>query len=156
MFNLNVVLLEPRMPGNVGTIGRLCFATGTKLHLIKPYGFGEITAKEVKKAGLDYWKDLKISQYNNIEDFYKQNPPSSRHFFATTKTKKYYFDIKFQNNDYLFFGREDAGLPENLLVENKKNCINIPMTNNARSLNIANAVSVVTYDAIRQNINQFL
>ncbi len=155
MLNINIVLLEPRMPGNVGTIGRLAYATGAKLHLIKPYGFGEITQKEVKRAGLDYWEHLEVLEYENIEDFYSKNPPSSRHFFATTKTKKYYFDIKYQDNDYFFFGREDAGLPENLLTINKDTCINIPMVNDARSLNIANAVSVVVYDTIRQNITKF-
>ena len=152
MISINVVLLEPRMPGNVGTIGRLCYATGAKLHLIRPYGFAEITQKEVKRAGLDYWEHLEVFEYDNIEDFYAKNPPSNRHFFATTKTKKYYFEPSFKNNDYIFFGREDAGLPETLLKKNQNNCINIPMINNARSLNIANAVSIVVYDAIRQNL----
>ena len=155
MLKLNIVLLEPRMPGNVGTIGRLAFATGATLHLIKPYGFGEITQKEVKRAGLDYWEHLDVFEYENIEDFYLHNPPSNRHFFATTKTKNYYFTPEFKDNDYFFFGREDAGLPEELLKENKDNCINIPMINDARSLNIANAVSIVVYDAIRQNIDIF-
>jgi len=155
MFKINIVLLEPRMPGNVGTIGRLAYATGATLHLIRPYGFGEITQKEVKRAGLDYWEHLEVLEYNNIEDFYSKNPPSNRHFFATTKTKKYYFEPKFKNNDYLFFGREDAGLPEELLQKNKQTCINIPMVNEARSLNIANAVSIVVYDSIRQNIKEF-
>ncbi len=154
-MKINIVLLEPRMPGNVGTIGRLAFATDAVLHLIKPYGFGEITQKEVKRAGLDYWEHLDIREYENIEDFYSKNPPSSRHFFATTKTKKYYFEPEYKDNDYFFFGREDAGLPEDLLYRNKDTCINIPMVNDARSLNIANAVSVVVYDAIRQNINSF-
>ena len=154
-MNINIVLLEPRMPGNVGTIGRLAYATGAVLHLIKPYGFGEITQKEVKRAGLDYWEHLDVREYENIEDFYTKNPASNRHFFATTKTKRYYFESKYQDNDYFFFGREDAGLPEELLENNKETCINIPMINDARSLNIANAVSVIVYDAIRQNIKGF-
>jgi tRNA (cytidine/uridine-2'-O-)-methyltransferase len=152
MIKINIVLLEPRMPGNVGTIGRLAYATGATLHLIKPYGFGEITQKEVKRAGLDYWEHLDVREYENLEDFYSHNPISNRHFFATTKTKRYYFEPQYQNNDYIFFGREDAGLPEDLLHNNPDTCINIPMVNNARSLNIANAVSIVVYDAIRQNI----
>ncbi|MCK5111653.1 MAG: tRNA (cytidine(34)-2'-O)-methyltransferase [Arcobacteraceae bacterium] len=155
MLNINIVLLEPRMPGNVGTIGRLAYATGAVLHLIKPYGFGEITQKEVKRAGLDYWEYLDVREYENIEDFWSKNPLNDRHFFATTKTNKYYFEPKYEDNDYFYFGREDAGLPEELLERNSETCINIPMVNDARSLNIANAVSVVVYDAIRQNINKF-
>lgn len=154
-MNINIVLLEPRMPGNVGTIGRLAYATGCVLHLIKPYGFGEITQKEVKRAGLDYWEHLDVREYENIEDFWQKHPFSTRHFFATTKTKRNYFDIKYENNDYFYFGREDAGLPQELLDKSEKSCITIPMVNDARSLNIANSVSVVVYDAIRQNIDIF-
>ena len=152
----NIVLLEPRMPGNVGTIGRLAYATNSILHLIKPYGFGEINEKEVKRAGLDYWKYLDVREYNNMEDFQKRNPSNIRCFYATTKTTKRYFEKSYLNGDYFFFGREDGGLPEDLLNDNQENCINIPMTNNARSLNIANSVSIVVYDAIRQNINEFV
>ncbi len=152
----NIVLLEPRMPGNVGTIGRLAYATGAVLHLIKPYGFGEITQKEVKRAGLDYWEFLDVREYENIEDFTDKNPDNIRCFYATTKTTKPYFKADYQSGDYFFFGREDAGLPEELLEKNKDYCVNIPMTNEARSLNIANSVSVIIYDAIRQNYNEFL
>ena len=154
-MNINIVLLEPRMPGNVGTIGRLAYATGCTLHLIKPYGFGEITQKEVKRAGLDYWEHLDVKEYENIEDFWDKNPFSTRHFFATTKTKRNYFEVKYENNDYFYFGREDAGLPQELLDKSEKSCITIPMVNEARSLNIANSVSIVVYDAIRQNIDIF-
>jgi tRNA (cytidine/uridine-2'-O-)-methyltransferase len=154
-MNINVVLLEPRMPGNVGTIGRLCFATNAILHLIKPYGFGQITQKEVKRAGLDYWEHLDVREYDNIEEFWKSNKFSDRHFFATTKTTQNYFDIKYQDNDYFYFGREDAGLPQELLDKSSKSCITIPMVNEARSLNIANSVSIIVYDAIRQNIDIF-
>lgn len=101
----NIVLHEPRIPGNVGTIGRLCFALDCKLHLIKPYGFGEITEKEVRRAGLDYWFDLEVFEYENIEDFWNKNPFNSRHFFATTKTTKIYFEEKFEVGDYFYFGR---------------------------------------------------
>ena len=151
----NIVLLEPRIPGNVGTIGRLCFALNCKLHLIKPYGFGEITEKEVRRAGLDYWYDLEVFEYENIEDFWAKNPFNDRHFLATTKTKNVYFDTKFNVGDYFYFGREDAGLPEDLLSKSSHTCITIPMTNDARSLNIANSVSIVAYEALRQNFTSF-
>ena len=154
-LNINIVLLEPRMPGNVGTIGRLAYATGCTLHLIKPYGFGEITQKEVKRAGLDYWEHLDVREYENIEEFWKNNPFTPRHFFATTKTKTYYFDPKYNKGDYIYFGREDAGLPQELLEKSEQSCITIPMVNDARSLNIANSVSIIVYDAIRQNIKLF-
>ncbi|OUR71745.1 RNA methyltransferase [Arcobacter sp. 31_11_sub10_T18] len=150
----NIVLLEPRIPQNTGTIGRLAFAINCTLHLIKPYGF-EITEKALRRAGLDYWEDLKVQEYENIEDFWSKNPLSNRHFFATTKTKTAYFEQKYEVGDYFYFGREDAGLPESLLEQNKDTCINIPMTNEARSLNIANAVSIVAYDAVRQNYDVF-
>ena len=151
----NIVLLEPRMPGNVGTIGRLAYATSSVLHLIKPYGFGEINEKQVRRAGLDYWEFLDVREYENIEDFKAKNPENIRCFYATTKTTKTYFDADYKPNDYFFFGREDAGLPEELLKNNKETCVNIPMANEARSLNIANSVSVVIYDAIRQNYGAF-
>lgn len=151
----NIVLLEPRIPGNVGTIGRLAFAMNCKLHLIKPYGFGEITEKEVRRAGLDYWYDLEIHEYENIEEFWAKNPLNERHFFATTKTQQVYFDVEYKTDDFFYFGREDAGLPEDLLAKNEKGCITIPMTNDARSLNIANSVSIVAYEALRQNFKDF-
>jgi len=150
----NIVLLEPRIPQNTGTIGRLAFATDCVLHLIKPYGF-EITEKALRRAGLDYWKDLDVREYDNIEDFWDKNKNSSRHFFATTKTKTRYFDKEYQSGDFFWFGREDGGLPETLLEQNKETCINIPMKNSARSLNIANSVSIVVYEAIKQNIEEF-
>ena len=146
----NIVLLEPRIPQNTGTIGRLCYAAGSKLHLIKPYGF-EISEKALRRAGLDYWKELDVCEYENIEEFWSKNPPNERHFFATTKTQNLYFDMNYEKGDYFYFGREDAGLPEELLEDNSKTCINIPMIKEARSLNIANSVSIVLYEAIRQN-----
>lgn len=150
----NIVLHEPRIPGNVGTIGRLCFALNCKLHLIKPYGFGEITEKEVRRAGLDYWFDLEVYEYENIEKFWEKHPLNARHFFATTKTTNTYFEADFQEEDFFYFGREDAGLPEEILNLNKEGCITIPMTNDARSLNIANSVSIVAYEALRQNFTK--
>jgi len=151
----NIVLLEPRIPQNTGTIGRLAFALNCKLHLIKPYGF-EINEKALRRAGLDYWQDLEVYEYENIEDFWSKNPFSDRHFFATTKTTQVYFDVEYKPDDYFYFGREDAGLPESLLAQNEKGCITIPMTNDARSLNIANSVSIVAYEALRQNFDKFI
>ena len=151
----NIVLLEPRIPGNVGTIGRLAFALNCKLHLIKPYGFGEITEKEVRRAGLDYWYNLEVYEYENIEDFWQKHPLSSRHFFATTKTTNVYFEQELKEGDYFYFGREDAGLPKEILEKSLDTNITIPMTNNARSLNIANSVSIVCYEALRQNFLAF-
>ncbi len=151
----NIVLLEPRIPGNVGTIGRLAHVTNSTLHLIKPYGFGDISEKEVRRAGLDYWYELEVYEYENIEAFWEKNPKTDRHFFATTKTTQFYFEQQFLKGDYFYFGREDAGLPKELLENNKESCINIPMVKDVRSINIANSVSIVIYDAIRQNFNQF-
>lgn len=151
----NIVLLEPRIPGNVGTIGRLAFALNCKLHLIKPYGFGEINEKEVRRAGLDYWYDLEVFEYENIEDFWAKNPLSNRHFYATTKTSQVYFEQEYKSGDYFYFGREDKGLPEAMLDKHTQGCITIPMTNDARSLNIANSVSIVAYEALRQNFKDF-
>lgn len=150
----NIVLLEPRIPQNTGTIGRLCYAIGASLHLIKPYGF-EITEKALRRAGLDYWKELNVIEYENIDEFWSENPKNMRHFFATTKTKKPYFELEFKSGDYFWFGREDAGLPFWLLEENKDNCITIPMISDARSLNIANSVSIVAYEALKQNFDKF-
>lgn len=150
----NVVLLEPRIPQNTGTIGRLCYALKAKLHLIKPYGF-EINEKALRRAGLDYWKELEVFEYENIEDFWSKNPLSNRHFFATTKTDNLYFEKEYKKDDYFYFGREDAGLPETLLDKNPDTCITIPMIDEARSLNIANSVSIIVYEALKQNFSEF-
>jgi tRNA (cytidine/uridine-2'-O-)-methyltransferase len=152
MFNF--VLVEPQIPPNTGTIGRLCVNLGATLHLVKPLGF-DIDDKAVSRAGLDYWKDLDLYEYENIEEFWSKNPLNKRHFFATTKTEQVYFDAKFEVDDFIYFGREDAGLPEDLLAKNEEGCITIPMTNDARSLNIANSVSIIAYEALRQNFNSF-
>jgi len=151
----NIVLVEPRIPGNVGTIGRLAYVTNSKLHLIKPYGFGEITEKAVRRAGLDYWFDLEVYEYESLEHFWQKYPFNNRHFLLTTKVKKNYFDVSFKKGDFFYFGREDAGLDEKLIFNNINQAITIPMTNNARSINLANSVSIVVYEAIRQNFNHF-
>ncbi|MGE4456208.1 MAG: tRNA (cytidine(34)-2'-O)-methyltransferase [Arcobacteraceae bacterium] len=149
MKHFNIVLHEPRIPQNTGTIGRLCYATNASLHLIKPYGF-EITEKALRRAGLDYWKELKVYEYENINDFWAKNPLTDRHFFATTKTTNSYYDLEYKENDYFYFGREDAGLPKDIIELNTQNNIRIPMIAEARSLNIANSVSIILYEAIRQ------
>jgi len=151
----NIVLVEPRMPGNVGTVGRLAYALDCTLHLIKPYGFGDITEKQVRRAGLDYWFKLDVREYDNIEQFWEQNPFSEHHYFATTKTTQTYFEAQFSAGDFLYFGREDNGLSQDILDKREQSCITIPMANDARSLNMANAVSIVAYEALRQNISQF-
>ena len=149
----NIVLLDPRMPGNVGTIGRLAVATGCTLHLIKPYGFKAIDEEKVKRAGMDYWADLNFIEYENIEEFWAIHPFNERHFLSTKKAAKLYTQFAFKPKDYLYFGREDTGLPEPLTSKQSRSCMSIPMVDGARSLNIANAASVVVYEGWRQNIS---
>ncbi len=147
---LNIVLVHPKIPGNVGTIGRSCFVIDATLHLVQPYGFGDITKKEVRRAGLDYWESLKLFEYENLEQFWQTNPPNDRHFFATTKAKQIYFDIRYKKDDFVYFGAEDSGLDESILKKYNKNCITVPMKNKARSLNLSNTVSIIAYEAVRQ------
>ena len=151
---LHIVLVEPEIPSNTGNIARTCALTKTVLHLVKPLGFS-VDDKALKRAGLDYWKDLELFEYENIEDFWARNPFSSRHFFATTKTTQPYFEAKFEVGDYIYFGREDAGLPQYILDKNKESCITIPMAKIARSLNLSNSVSIICYEALRQNYIHF-
>ena len=148
MSTLNIVLVEPRIPQNVGNIGRTCAATGTRLHLIEPLGF-EITDKKLKRAGMDYWKYLDVSYYSNLEDFFMKNPQAVCRYF-TTKAETCYSDATYPDNSFLFFGREDAGLPETLLIKNKLDCVRVPMKNGLRSLNLANTVAIATYETLRQ------
>ena len=146
----HIVLLEPRMPGNVGTIGRLAVATGCTLHLIKPYGFKAIDEEKVKRAGMDYWADLDYIEYENIDAFWAKHPISDRHFLTTKKAPNHYFENEYKAGDYFYMGREDVGLPEELTELHSEKCISIPMKAKARSLNVANAASVVVYEAWRQ------
>lgn len=151
----NIVLVNPQIHTNTGSIGRMCVNTGCKLHLIKPLGF-EIDDKHLKRAGLDYWQYLEPIIWENLDEFLSVNLDKiNRFFFATTKTNKLYFNAKFEVGDFLFFGSETAGLPLNLMQQNKENCITIPMTKEGRSLNLATSVGIVAYEAIRQNINKF-
>ena len=148
MRNLNIVLLEPQIPQNTGNISRTCAVTGARLHLIRPFGF-EIDDKHLKRAGLDYWDKLDISYYDNIEQFYEKN--SGEYFYFTTKGRSVHSDVEYPDNSYLIFGREDRGIPEEILYHNENHCVRIPMRNNLRSLNLSNSVAIVTYEAIRQN-----
>ena len=148
---MNIVLLEPEMPANTGNIGRTCCATGTRLHLIEPMGF-RINDKMLKRAGLDYWKDLDVTVYDCYEDFLEKNPETvGNMYMATTKAHQVYTDVQYPENAYIMFGKESAGIPEEILVENEENTIRIPMNHNIRSLNLSNSVAIVLYEALRQN-----
>lgn len=144
----NIVLLEPEIPFNTGAIGRTCVATDTTLHLIKPLGFS-LDDKMVKRSGLDYWDKLKLFVYENIEEFYEKNP-NANVYFASTKAEKTYDEVFYKENDYIMFGKESKGIPEEILVKNKDHCVRIPMWGEIRSLNLSNSVSVILYDALRQ------
>lgn len=146
---LNIVLLEPEIPANTGNIGRTCCATGTRLHLIEPLGFS-LSEKSLKRAGMDYWQDLDVSVYDDYEDFLRKNP-GARIYFATTKAPNIYSEAHFEPDCYIMFGKESAGIPEKILVENQETCIRIPMNENIRSLNLSNSVAIVLYEALRQN-----
>jgi tRNA (cytidine/uridine-2'-O-)-methyltransferase len=146
---MNIVLFEPEIPANTGNIGRTCVATGTKLHLIEPLGF-QINEKALKRAGLDYWDDLDVSVYSNYEDFVAKNP-NAKIFMATTKALKVYSEVSYGPDDFIMFGKESAGIPEEILLQNKENSIRIPMIGEIRSLNLSNSVAIVLYEALRQN-----
>ena len=146
---MNIVLLEPEIPQNTGNIGRTCCATGTKLHLIEPLGF-VLNEKNLKRAGMDYWKDLDVETYDCFEDFMEKNP-NAKLWMATTKAKHCYTDVEFGEDDFIMFGKESAGIPEEILVKHPETSIRIPMMNNIRSLNLANSVAIVLFEALRQN-----
>lgn len=146
---MNIILHQPEIPANTGNIGRTCVATGTSLHLIEPLGF-RINEKELRRAGMDYWERLDVSRYTNFEEFCK-NHPGAKIWMATTKAKHSYAEISFGMDDYIMFGRESAGIPEEILVDHEENCIRIPMLPTIRSLNLSNSVAIVLYEALRQN-----
>lgn len=146
---MNIVLLEPEIPANTGNIGRTCVVTGSSLHLIKPLGF-EINEKTLKRAGLDYWSKLNVSLYDGYDEFKSLNP-NAKIWYLTTKAEKSYADVSFGSDDFLMFGKETAGIPKEILVENRDRCIRIPMMKEERSLNLSNAVAIVLYEALRQN-----
>ena len=146
---LNIVLLEPEIPANTGNIGRTCCATGTRLHLIEPLGF-QINEKALKRAGMDYWDKLDVVVYDCYEDFCEKNP-DAKIYYATTKAPNKYCDAKFEDDCFIMFGKESAGIPESILVNNQETCIRIPMNPDIRSLNLSNSVAIVLYEALRQN-----
>lgn len=146
---INVVLLEPEIPANTGNIGRTCVATGARLHLIEPLGFS-LSEKALKRAGMDYWSELDVTTYIDYEDFLTRNP-DAKLYFATTKGQHIYSDARFEDNCYLVFGKESAGIPEEILKEHPDTCVRIPMAGETRSLNLSNSVAVVLYEALRQH-----
>ncbi len=146
---LNIVLLEPEMPANTGNIGRTCVATGTRLHLIRPLGF-HLNEKMLKRAGLDYWEQLDVSIYDDYQDFLIKNP-NAKIYMATTKAHKVYTEVEFESDAYIMFGKESAGIPESILIDNEDTCIRIPMIGEIRSLNLSNSVAIVLYEALRQH-----
>ena len=166
---INIVLHEPEIPYNTGNIGRTCVITGASLHLIRPYGFF-LNDKMIKRAGLDYWPKLDIHEYDTTEDFYKycdalaeaENETEMgketagaegrkpRIFYATTKGKHRYTDVEYHDGDFIMFGRESAGIPEEILAEHPEDCIRIPMMPEERSLNLSNSAAIILYEALRQ------
>ena len=146
---LNIVLYEPEIPANTGNIGRTCVATGTRLHLIEPLGF-KLNEKSLKRAGMDYWKDLDVTTYIDYQDFLEKNS-GAKIYMATTKAHKVYTDVEYEPDCYIMFGKESAGIPEEILVENEEDCMRIPMNGDIRSLNLGNSVAIVLYEALRQN-----
>ena len=146
---LHIVLHEPEMPANTGNIGRTCVACGAVLHLIEPLGF-RLNEKMIKRAGLDYWDKLDVRTYINFEDFLEKNN-DPKIYMATTKSKKIYTDVEYHEDDYIMFGKESAGIPEEILVDNEETCIRIPMIGDIRSLNLSNSVAIVLYEALRQH-----
>ena len=150
MAQINIVLVEPQIPQNTGNIARTCAVTGARLHLVKPMGFA-IDDKKLKHAGLDYWHMLDITYYDSLADFLeKHSDENDKFFFFSTKSKQVYSDAAYPDGCYLFFGREDKGLPESLLLQNREKCVRMPMRSEARSLNLSNSVAIGVYEVLRQ------
>ncbi len=145
---MNIVLHEPEIPANTGNIGRTCVATGSVLHLIEPLGF-QLTEKNLKRAGMDYWNELDVRRYIDYEEFLEVNG-HPKIYMATTKAHRKYTDVVYEEDAYIMFGREGGGIPEEILAENEESCIRIPMLGDTRSLNLANSVAIVLYEALRQ------
>ena len=146
---MEIVLHEPEIPANTGNIGRTCVATGTSLHLIEPLGFS-LRESQLKRAGMDYWDKLNVTRYIDYNDFLQKHP-GAKVWLATTKAKRTYADVHYGPDDCIMFGKESAGIPEEILVAHEEDCIRIPMLPTIRSLNLSNAVSIVLYEALRQN-----
>lgn len=149
MSKLNIVLFEPEIPANTGNIGRTCVATGTRLHLIEPLGF-RLNEKSVKRAGMDYWEHLDMTRYINYEDFLAKNP-GAKIYMASTKAPRCYTEVQYEPDCFIMFGKESAGIPEEILLENQETAVRIPMMSEIRSLNLGNSVAIVLYEALRQN-----
>ena len=145
---MNIVLHQPEIPANTGNIGRTCVATGTTLHLIEPLGF-QLNEKQIKRSGMDYWDKLELKRYINFEDFLEKNP-HAKIWMATTKARKVYSEAEFGPDDYIMFGKESAGIPEDILLRYEEMCIRIPMKQDIRSLNLSNSVAIVLYEALKQ------
>ena len=146
---MNIVLHQPEIPGNTGNIGRTCVATGTSLHLIEPLGF-RLDEKSLKRAGMDYWPLLDVHRYMNFREFKEKNP-DIKLWMATTKARRVYTEVSYGPDDFIMFGKESAGIPEEILVEHEETCIRIPMLPEIRSLNLSNSAAIVLYEALRQN-----
>lgn len=146
---LNIILHEPEIPANTGNIGRTCVATGTRLHLIEPLGF-RLDEKSLKRAGMDYWKDLDVTTYIDFDDFLEKNP-GVKIYMATTKAAKVYTEVNYEPDCFIMFGKESAGIPEEILVNYKSECVRIPMIGDIRSLNLGNSAAIILYEALRQN-----
>lgn len=146
---MHIILHQPEIPQNTGNIGRTCVATGTSLHLIEPLGFS-LDEKAIKRSGMDYWSHLDVTRYMNYEEFKKQHP-DAKIWMASTKAKYSYDEVSYGPDDFIMFGKESAGIPEEILVENEENCIRIPMLPEIRSLNLSNSVAIILYEALRQN-----
>ena len=149
MAKLNVVLFEPEIPANTGNIGRTCVATGTRLHLIEPLGFS-LSEKALKRAGMDYWPQLDVTTYLDFDEFLEKNP-GAKIYMATTKARRVYTEVNYEPDCYLMFGKESAGIPEEILKQHPDTAVRIPMINDIRSLNLSNSVAIVLYEALRQN-----
>lgn len=147
MASLNIVLVEPQIPQNTGNIARTCAATGASLHLVGPMGF-KIDDAKLKRAGLDYWHLLDITYYDSLEEFFERT--AGQYFYFSTKAEKVYSDVSYPDGCYLVFGKETAGLPEELLVKNREACVRFPMIDESRSLNLSNSVAIGVYEVLRQ------
>ena len=145
---MNIVLHEPEIPFNTGNIGRTCISTGSQLHLIRPLGFA-VDDKSLKRAGLDYWKDLNVRYYDGFDEFLQKNS-NPEIFMATTKAKNVYSDVQYPANSFIMFGKESAGIPEEILLNYRKTAIRIPMKKDYRSLNLSTSVAIVLFEALRQ------
>lgn len=147
-MRLNIVLVEPEIPANTGNIARTCAVTGAQLHLVEPLGFS-ISDKQVRRAGLDYWPHLNVIVHKSLDDFFANT--EGIYYYCSTKAKRYYHEVSFEEDCYLLFGKETKGLPENLIFNNPEQAIKIPMRNGLRSLNLSNSVSIIVYEALRQH-----